>query len=84
MVLWRVDVSGFDASAGKQLHVRLAAPDGLERKWNPVTLTHEVSTVILRNVRASSRGNWTIECRNRKPSRDADGRGVVCAWYAAL
>ena len=54
----------FNASTGKQLHVRLTAPDGYQKEWNPVTLTHEVSTVILFAAEMSGhpvRGNWTIE-----------------------
>ena len=54
----------FSALAGKQIHVRLTAPDGYQKEWNPITQTHDVTTAILYAVEMSGHpacGNWTIE-----------------------
>lgn len=54
----------FNIAAGKHISVKVTAPNGFQRVWNPITKLHEVSTAILFGVEMAGKpvhGNWTIE-----------------------
>jgi hypothetical protein len=54
----------FNVAAGKRIHVKVTAPNGFQRVWNPITQTHDVTTAILFGVEMAGKpvhGNWTIE-----------------------
>lgn len=54
----------FNVVAGTHIHVKVTAPNGAQKVWNPITKTHPVTTAILFGVEMAGKpvhGNWTIE-----------------------
>ena len=54
----------FNVAAGKHISVKVTAPDGFQKTWNPIALYHEVTTAILFGVEFAGHpvhGNWKVE-----------------------